>query len=384
MEAVEAVEAPERAHAVLSASSAHRWLHCTPSARLEDTVEDTSSEAAEEGTAAHALAEHKILTQLGKPTPRPASPYEDEVMDEHTEAYAEYVLNHWEEAKAEDPNAVIRVEERLDFSRWVPGGFGTGDCLIAAGGTLIIIDFKYGAGVLVEAENNPQMRLYALGALEALGFLYDFHTVEMHIYQPRRENISIATISVEELRDWGDTTVAPTARIADRGEGEFQPGDWCGFCAVKATCKARADKNLQIARFEFADPHTLDDTQVAEVLALAPQVKKWLKDVEDWALDQAVTHSHTMPGFKLVAGRSVRAFTDPEAVAVAAQNAGYTDIYEKKLITLTKMEKLLGKTQFASVLGDLVHKPEGKPTLVPVDDPRPEMVGRSAVDDFTN
>ena len=374
----------ERDHAVLSASGAHRWLNCPPSALLEDEADDTAGAAAEEGTAAHALGEHKIRRALKLRSQRPTSTYEDDAMGDYTDNYATYVLDRWEQAVAEDPGAVINIEQRLDFSTWVPGGFGTGDCLIASGDKLTVIDFKYGAGVIVDAYENPQMKLYALGALDALGFMFDFHDVEMVIYQPRRDNISSFTLTVDELTEWATETVAPRAKLAAKGEGQFNPGEWCQFCNIKATCRARAEKNLEIAQWEFEDPTELTDEELAEALRLAPMAKKWIADLERWATDQALNQNHVLPGFKLVAGRSVRTYIDPDEVAAAAEQAGYTDIWDKKLLTLTKMEKLMGKAEFKQVLGHLVHKPEGKPTLVPQDDKRPAITARDAVSEFTD
>lgn len=372
----------EREHAMLSASGAHRWLNCPPSAALEDEAEDTAGAAAEEGTAAHALAEHKLRRALKLRSTRPTSPYEDDAMGDYTDAYVTYVLEKYEDAKKLSPDAEILIEQRLDFSHLVPGGFGTGDCVIVADGHLTVIDFKYGAGVLVDAWNNPQMQLYALGALAEFDLLYDIDTVEMVIYQPRRDNISEWSQPVSELTAWGENTVKPTAELAAVGKGEMKAGDWCGFCKIKSTCRARAKANLEIAQWEFAEPVELDDTEIAEALELIPQAKKWMSDLEKYANSKAVDEGKQWPGFKLVAGRSIRKYTDPDAVAEAAEAAGYNDIFDRKLIGITAMEKLMGKQTFNDVLGALVHKPEGKPTLVPESDRRPAVKSHSAADDF--
>lgn len=379
--AVEVVEA-EREHAMLSASGAHRWLHCPPSAKLEDDAEDTAGATAEEGTAAHALAEHKLRRALKQRSNRPTSPYEDDAMGDYTDAYVTYVLEKYEAAKQVSPDADILIEQRLDFSHLVPGGFGTGDCVIVADGHMTVIDFKYGAGVLVDAWNNPQMQLYALGALAEFDMLYDITEVEMVIYQPRRDNISEWTQKVTELTEWGETIVKPTAELAATGGGEMKAGDWCGFCKLKHTCRARAKANLEIAQWEFEDPVELTDAEIAEALALIPQAKAWMNDLEKYANAKAIDEGKQWPGFKLVAGRSIRKYTDPEAVAAAAEAAGYTDIFDRKLIGITAMEKLMGKQTFTDVLGALVHKPEGKPTLVPESDRRPAVKSHSAADDF--
>lgn len=375
-------EEPERAHAMLSASGAHRWINCPPSAKLEDQAEDTAGAAAEEGTAAHALAEHKLRRALKQRSDRPTSPYEDDAMGDYTDEYVTYVLAKYEAAKQLSPDAEILIEQRLDFGHLVPGGFGTGDCVIVADGHMTVIDFKYGAGVLVDAWGNPQMRLYALGALAEFDMLYDIAEVEMVIYQPRRENISEWSQTTDELTKWGEQVVKPAAALAVAGEGEMKAGDWCTFCKLKNTCRARAKANLEIAQWEFEPPAELTDDEIVEALALIPQAKAWMNDLERYANAKAIDEGKQWPGFKLVAGRSIRKYTDPEAVAAAAEAAGYTDIFDRKLIGITAMEKLMGKQTFNDVLGALVHKPEGKPTLVPESDRRPAVKGRSAADDF--
>ena len=374
---------PPQKHALLSASSAHRWLHCPPSAKLTAGVTEAPSEAALQGTAAHALAEHKLRRALKQQSKRPVSKYEDDEMNTHTDDYVSYVLEQYEQAKQTTPGAVIYIEQRLDFSHVVPGGFGTGDCLIVADGTLHVIDLKYGLGVLVEAEWNPQMMLYALGALTLFDALYDIEQVALTIFQPRRENVSTWTISVTELNKWAEHTLKPAAELAAKGEGEFYAGAWCQFCRIASTCRARAETNLELAKFEFAPPAELSADEVAEVLAQIPELTRWASDVQDSALSQALS-GEQYEGFKLVAGRSIRKYTDETAVAEAAKAAGYKDIYKQSLLTITAMEKLMGKKQFSEILGDLVVKPEGKPTLVPLSDKRPELQISTAADDFTN
>ncbi|UQA86627.1 DUF2800 domain-containing protein [Gardnerella vaginalis] len=374
---------PPQKHALLSASSAHRWLHCPPSAKLTAGVTEAPSEAALQGTAAHALAEHKLRRALKQQSKRPVSKYEDDEMNTHTDDYVAYVLEQYEQAKQTTPGAVIYIEQHLDFSNVVPGGFGTGDCLIVADGTLHVIDLKYGLGVLVEAEWNPQMMLYAIGALALFDALYDIEQVALTVFQPRRENVSTWTISVTELNKWAEQTLKPAAELAAKGEGEFYAGAWCQFCRIASTCRARAEANLELAKFEFAPPAELSADEVADVLAQIPGLTRWASDVQDYALSQALS-SERYEGFKLVAGRSIRKYTDETAVAEAAKAAGYRDIYKRSLLTITAMEKLMGKKQFSEILGDLVVKPEGKPTLVPVTDKRPELQVSTAADDFTN
>lgn len=374
---------PPQKHALLSASSAHRWLHCPPSAKLTAGVTEAPSEAALQGTAAHALAEHKLRRALKQQSKRPVSEYEDDEMNTHTDDYVSYVLEQYEQAKQDSPDTVIYIEQHLDFSHVVPGGFGTGDCLVVTDGTLHVIDLKYGLGVLVEAEWNPQMMLYALGALALFDALYDIEQVALTVFQPRRENVSTWTINVTELNEWAEQTLKPTAKQAAKGEGEFCAGTWCQFCRIASTCRARAETNLELAKYEFAPPAELSADEVAEVLARIPGLTKWASDVQDYALSQALS-GELYEGFKLVAGRSIRKYTDETAVAEAAKAAGYRDIYKRSLLTITAMEKLMGKKNFSEILGNLVVKPEGKPTLVPVTDKRPELQVSTAADDFTN
>ena len=255
-------------HAILSASSAHRWLNCTPSVKLCETFEDKPSEYAAEGTEAHELCEYKLKTALGMeaddPTPK-LSRFNDE-MDECATGYASYVLEQVNEASRTCSDPKVLIEQRVDFSRWVPEGFGTADCVIIADGTLRVVDYKHGLGVLVEAEMNPQMMCYALGALELFDALYDISKVSMTIYQPRRENISTFEISREELLSWAETVLKPAAELAFEGKGEFRCGEWCGFCKAKHRCRARAEENLLMARHEFKLPALLDDIEIELIL----------------------------------------------------------------------------------------------------------------------
>ena len=370
-------------HALLSASGAHRWMNCPPSAVLELGEPESTSDAAEQGTAAHALAEHKLKKAMKQRSKRPVSEWIDDEMEEHTSDYADFVLEQLTAAKAKCPDAGLLIEQRLDFSHLVPGGFGTGDAVIIAEPRLQIIDLKYGVGVLVEAENNPQLMLYALGALHAFEPLYDITEVSVTIFQPRRSNVSTWTISTEELLAWAQTEVAPKAALAAAGEGQFCPGSWCQFCKLSATCRARAEANLALAKHEFAPPAELSDAEIAEVLAQIPLLTKWASDVEAYAAGLAIHQGKQWPGFKVVAGRSIRKYADEEAVAEAAKAAGYVDIFDRKLITLTAMERLMGKKTFTEVLGPLVVKPVGKPILVPETDKRRALDTRSAADEFT-
>lgn len=364
---------PPLKHAVLSASSSHRWLNCTPSAMLEKSFENKGSEAAAEGTAAHELCEHKLKKALKRRSKRPVSDYNTDEMEECSDAYVDFVMEQYEQAKQKCKDPVVLIEQRLDFSAYVPDGFGTGDCLIVADDTLHIVDFKYGLGVLVEAEHNPQMMLYALGALAIYQDLYDIEFVAMTIFQPRRENISTWTIPVSELLDWAENELKPKAELAANGEGEYCSGDWCTFCRAKATCRKRAEDNLKMARLDFQDPPLLSDEEVAEVLTQLPDLTKWAAEVQEYALEQATKHGKHWTGFKIVRSVSRRKYTDEEKVAQTAIKAGYEDIYRSTLIPITEMEKLMGKKNFAEILGDLVYKPQGKLTLAPETDKRPAV-----------
>ena len=364
---------PPNGHALLSASSSHRWLNCPPSARLCENYEDKGSDFAAEGTDAHALCEYKLRKLLGMDCEDPTEnlTWYNPEMDECATGYASFVMEILEEAKTKCPDPTILIEQKLDYSKYVDAGFGTGDCIIIADGTLHIIDYKHGRGVLVEAERNPQMMLYALGALEMFGFLYGITDVSMHIYQPRRSNVSTYTISKDELLNWADETLKPTAKLAFEGKGEYACGEWCTFCKAKNDCRKRAETNLEMAKYDFKMPPLLTDDEVSDILKKADELLSWINDIKDYAFEKALS-GQPWEGFKLVEGRSVRKYTDEKAVATAVLVAGYNP-YEKKLLGITEMQKMLGKDKFNEVLGDLVHKPPGKPTLVPESDKRPEI-----------
>ena len=364
---------PPSKHAVLSASSSHRWLNCSPSARLEQEFEDRETEAAAEGTAAHALCEHKLRRALKRQSRKPISKYDCEEMDTHTDNYVQFVLETIAQAKEHCADPIINIEQRLDFSCYVPHGFGTGDCIIIADKTLHIIDFKYGQGVLVEAEQNPQMMLYALGALRIYDTLYDIEDVAMTIYQPRRENISTWTITVSNLLSWAENELVPKAKLAFDGKGEYMPGPWCTFCKAAVKCRARAEEKLALAQYEFAQPPLLTDAEIEEILGKLDDLTRWADEIKSYAQDAALNHGKQWHGYKVVEGRSVRKYSDEEAVIEAAHAAGYHDIFRKTLLPITEMEKLMGKQEFAEVLSGLIIKPAGKPTLVPITDKRPAM-----------
>ena len=360
-------------HALLSASSSHRWLNCPPSAKLCTAHPDRASPYAQQGTDAHSLAAYKVLKALGKGARDPTEDLEyfDSEMADCTDAYTAFVMEQLAEAKKHCADPIVLVEQRLDFSRWVPEGFGTGDACIVADDVLHVIDLKYGVGILVDAERNPQMMCYALGLLEAFDGIYDIHTVRMSIFQPRRDNVTNFEISKDSLLEWAETVLAPTAKLAYSGEGEFRAEDHCQFCSAKATCRKRTEYNLEMARYDFEVPSELTDDEIAAILPRIDELIAWGGDVKEHALHQAISGTH-YPGFKVVEGRSVTKYTDDEAVAAAVKAAG-EDPYERKLLGLTAMKALLGKKRFDDILGGLTYKPPGKPTLVPESDKRPAL-----------
>lgn len=369
-----------RRHALLSASSADRWLHCPPSARLcEKAEQEAASDYAAEGTDAHALCEYTLLKALGRKARDPTEDlgWYNAQMQDCADEYAEYVMGLYETAKQSGTEPAVLVEQRLDYSRYVQSGFGTADCIIAADWKLHVVDFKYGMGIKVDAQENPQMMLYALGALEIFEGIYDTETVSMTIFQPRLNNVSVWTISRDDLYTWAKNTLQPAAELAWNGEGEQHGGRWCQFCRVKATCRERARLNLELAKYDFQDPPLLEDEEISDILEKADALISWAKDVQEYALKEALG-GHGWPGWKLVAGRSARKFRDEQAAAAAVQAAGY-DPYEQKMLSLTALERMLGKKRFGELLNDYVYKPDGKPTLVPETDRRPTI---TPADDF--
>lgn len=367
-------------HALLSASSSHRWLKCSPSARLEEQFDGEESIYAAEGTAAHALAEHKLRKYLKLRSKKPKSEFDSDEMDSFTDEYVSFCIEQIENARRLCPDAIVLIEQRLDYSCYVPEGFGTGDLVIVADETLQIIDLKYGRGVVVEAERNPQMMLYSLGAVEIFDAIYDIEEVIMTIHQPRLESISSWKISVSDLKKWAEETLRPKAELAINGQGEFIPGSWCRFCKARNKCRARADSFLKLAEKDFKAPALLTDVEIAEVLSLADELSKWAQDVYAFATEEAITNGKQWSGYKLVEGRSNRKYTNEDEVVMAANKAGYTDIFKKSLIGISEMERLMGKKQFVEILGTLVEKPKGKITLVPESDKRPEIKNTAEID----
>lgn len=373
-------------HAMLSASGAHRWLECTPSAAIEAELPGTSSSYAEEGTVAHQLAEASALWYTNQIADSEynrildevrANKYFSEEMLEYCDDYGKFVRDKLGEVIAEAGDAVtVLIEAKIKFSNWVPNGFGTADCLILADNYMEVIDFKYGKGSRVEAYGNPQMRLYALGAYQTCGCVYDVENITMTIYQPRISNgITSDEIKLSELLEWAENYVKPRAALAMKGAGEFAPSEeTCKFCRAKATCRARAEKNLELFD-DSPDRYLLTVEEAGEILEKASDIKAWLADLENY-VESTLFSGTAVPGWKLVEGRSVRRYADENKVRDAMLAAGVEEaiLYKpRELVTLTQLEKDVGKKRVAEILGDLVMKPAGKPTLAKESDKRPAI-----------
>lgn len=375
-------------HALLSPSSSQRWINCTPSARLEETVEDKGSEFAEQGTCAHALCEIKLLRLLGEEPDTTEfdalkERWYDTEMENCTDDYVEIVWNKYQEALKTDKRAQLLIEKKLDFSSWIPASFGTADAEVVTEDTLEVIDFKYGKGVEVSAVRNTQMMIYALGALGDYDLDYDINEVRMTIVQPRIHNVSEWSISTDELKKWADTTLQERAKLAYDGKGEQKAGEWCRFCKVKARCSVLAN-NAVAAYTQHEDKTLITDDEMPEILKLVPAIKSWCTAVEDYATAMAID-GHRWKGFKLVEGRSVRKITDPDQLSNMLEMSGYEDIYKPtELKPIGELEKMVGKKAFAELSKGLIEKPAGKPTLVTEDDKRQEINVSSAVEDFKN
>lgn len=376
-------------HAVLSASGAHRWLECTPSARLEENFEDRSSESAKEGTLAHAIAEAKVRNMLIDPLPKRSfskilkdftkdAMYQKE-MDALTDEYAEYVrgivLSY-----AQKP--YIAVEVKLNLSGYIPEGFGTADCIIISGNNLHIVDLKYGKNVAVSAENNPQLKLYALGAVGEYELFYDIQTVHMHIFQPRNKDGGGTFIaSVQDLKAWGDS-IRPTVEMAYMGAGEQKVGSWCGFCKAKPICQKHVEKCRELAKLDFKKPELLTLEEVGAILQKARDVASWVKVLDEWALAE-VLKGVDIPGWKAVAGRKTKTWTDMDTAFKKLTDSGIDEaiLWKKTPLTLAQVEDEIGKKDFATLVGDMVTTSTGKPALVPESDKRPALKIKAA-DEF--
>lgn len=387
----------ERKHALLSASGATRWLSCSPSARLEEQFGvSTSSPYAKEGTLAHELAELMLRREvydnmsdeqfnssfeeiLNK------EEYNDEMLEE-VPKYVNYCIESFNAAKSITSDAIICIEQKVDLTSYIPEGFGTCDCNIIADGTLEVIDLKYGKGVAVSATSNKQLMLYGLGALIYYEMSYDIQQVKLTISQPRLNNISTWTISAEDLREWANTELITKAKMAFNGEGEITVGDWCKFCTVKNVCRGLAKKNLEIAKYDFKEPDLLSEDEVSDILKRTDMLVEWANSINAYALAKAVDSGKVWPGFKLVEGTSRRKWVDEEKVSEVIFNRipslEENDVYKMKLKSITEIEKLVGKKKFAEALSDVIVKPQGKPSLVDVNDKRPALGIQQAVLDF--
>lgn len=358
----------ERDHALLSASSSHRWLECPPSAVANEAYPDQETSFANEGTLAHEVAE--AVARTGRYSMTNADKSITTEMVECAGEYADYI-----EEQKKSNNAIVLLEQRVDFSPWVPDGFGTCDCIIIQDETLTIIDYKYGQGVMVSAKDNPQMKLYALGALNDYGIAMDVKRVEMHIFQPRLNNISTDSVTVEELMAWAEKTVKPTAEKAIKGKGPYKPGEHCRFCQHGGKCRA-----LTKMCTEYLDTHglrvalpVLAPYEVADVLRMEPMVTLWLKKVKEQAMT-TLLNGEELPGYKLVEGKlGNRKWADEIMVSTKLITAGYTreDITETKLLSPSQMDKAIGKKKVAELLEELIERAPGSPTIAPITDKRP-------------
>ena len=381
-------------HAILSPSSAERWIHCPPSALLNAEAPRTDTVYTREGTLAHAVAELKarkyFLTGIGPKKFKTAMNrfWADELWQDEMDGYTDTYLDALKDIAAEyDAPPHVALEVKVDFHEYVPEGYGTADCLMVGSidgvTTLNVIDFKYGKGVDVSARENPQMMLYALGALLDYDEIYDITDVRMTIVQPRlRSEPDSWTLNAVELLAWASLTVEPAAALAAKGDGEYAEGDWCRWCAIRGNCRARAEANLEAARIDFRKPPTLSDAEVGEALELGARLSTWLSDLEEYALG-ACLDGREIPGYKAVEGRSVRAWTNQEEAFTAARAAGIPEemLYERKPVTLAGLEKIMGKKPFAEAMAEYVTTPPGKPTLVKADDRRKAITNRSSAEE---
>ena len=387
----------QRAHALLSASGASRWLNCTPSAKLEDTYgEKTTSSYAAEGTLAHELAElflrHDVLDTMSSiefdkkfEEIMSNEMFSDEML-EAVPVYVDYCKTELLAAREQNIFATLAIEQRLDLTEFVPESFGTADCIIINDNMLEVIDLKYGKGVPVYAQHNKQGKLYALGALRKFDTLYDVNIVRITIVQPRINNISTWEISVDDLLKWANDELKPRAELAFKGLGELTPGEWCKFCSVKNKCRALYEEQLKIAQYEFQDPELLSDEEISDVLARAPQFIEWVNSIVDYAQKRAIENNKIWPGFKLVSGRSNRKWADEDKVVEAIfsrfPDATEDQVFNTKLKTISDIEKTFGKKRVTEILNDVIVKPQGKPTLVPESDKRPALGIEDAINDF--
>lgn len=386
----------QRAHALLSASGASRWLNCTPSARLEEEFgKEEASVYAAEGTLAHEFAEliirHTILKELSQAAFEARyyellenDLYTDDMLD-YVYQYVDYVKDELVASSIDTKDAVLIIEEKVDLRQWIPESFGSCDAIIIADGTMKVMDLKYGKGVPVSAIGNKQLMLYALGAYDKYSIMYDIVNIDLHIVQPRINNINSWSVEADELLNWAENTVIPAAKLAFNGQGQLKAGEWCKFCKVKARCRELYKANIELAKYDFASPQDLlTDDEIADIIDKVPRLVEWANSVLAYATEEAVENGKVWPGHKLVAGRSTRKFTNEIDVANALIKEGFERdaIFDTKLKSLTALERVTGKKAFEALLGSYVVKSEGKPTLVPLSDKRPAIGAEDAINDF--
>lgn len=387
----------KRSHALLSASGAERWLNCPPSAKLEeDFGEKKSSSYAAEGTLAHELSELYLRKDVLKGISERdfearlenimANELVNEEMLDVVLIYTDYCTAQLIEAQVENRLAVMEIEQRIDLTEHVPESFGTADCVIINDDVLEVIDLKYGKGVPVYAEWNKQLMLYGLGALRKYDTMYDIKSVKLTVIQPRINNISSFLITVDELLNWAETVLKPTAQLAFAGKGEIAPGDWCKFCAVRNRCKKLYEQQIEIAKYDFAEPDLLSDEEIADIITRAPKLVEWANSIKEYALSKAIAEGKQWPGYKIVEGISRRKWVDEEQaiqiIFAKCPELGEDDIFNMKLKSITALEKVVGKKRFNELLADAVIKPQGAPTLVPLNDKRPAIGTNQAQIDF--
>lgn len=375
-------------HAKLSPSSASRWMACTKSPDLESNFPNTTSSFAEEGTLAHSICEDMLRLDHNQITEKEfekkmkihkKDKYYNEEMLEHCQNYVDFV-----NLSAFEPGSHIFIEQRLDMTNYIPEGFGTGDCLVIRDRVLKFFDLKFGKGVKVSAVENTQLKIYALGAYNDYGHIFEIDEIELNIFQPRLDGASTWKITVVDLLTWAENELKPKADEAwavlkgDKTKGSFGPGDACKFCRAKAQCRALADYNMELAAMAFLEPDLLDMDEIAEVLSKKDLFVNWIGSVENFAFAKAL-EGEKIPGYKLVHGISTRVYSDPAVIEATLKENGFTDIYVKPtLVGITELNKRLGKQHFVQIVEPLLIKPDGKPTLVSVDDKRPEMLTEHA------
>ncbi len=386
-----------RPHALLSASGSSRWINCTPSAKLEEKYgKQTTSVYAQEGTLAHEISElyikHDILHSIDAEefSHQLEMLMENELFNEEMLSvipiYVDYCASEYKSAKSQNSEAIMEIEQKLDLTEYVPESFGTADCIIISDGTIEVIDLKYGKGVPVYADANRQLMLYGLGALRKFDVMYDIQNIKLAIVQPRINNISTWQISVKDLMHWAETELKPAAKLAFEGKGEIKAGSWCKFCSVKNQCKALAEQQLEIAKYEFKKPEFLSDDEISDILKRAHKFIEWINSIEEYAQTEAYNGNKVWPGFKVVEGISRRKWVDEEKVidTLYSRFPELSDdqIFDTKLVSISQIEKLLGKKTVQEKLGDVIIKPQGKPTLVPDTDKRPSIGIEDAINDF--